>query len=85
MKSRTQLAYDTGGRPWHHPSSSQAPVLERLRKAAGLSQVALAQKAGVSHYTIHRIENNLVTPKQATLQKLATALGVTVDVLGGTL
>lgn len=51
--------------------------LKRLREAAGLSQPALAKKAGVSQQLISQLENG----KNATtkhLPKIARALGVTI-------
>jgi transcriptional regulator with XRE-family HTH domain len=49
-----------------------------LRARAGLSQVALSKRAGVSRDTLSRIERGEADPTLSVLEKLATALGVTV-------
>lgn len=55
-------------------------VLQR-RKALGLSQEALAQKARVSYHTVWRVENAQGIPRKSNLGALATALNCTVDQL----
>jgi transcriptional regulator with XRE-family HTH domain len=52
-----------------------------MRRAAGLSQRALAQRAGTSQPAIARYEKGAATPSWETLQRLATACGrrLTVD------
>lgn len=52
--------------------------LMKRRKLAGLTQVELADVAGVSPITVSRVERGAVTPDTATMQKLATALSVSV-------
>jgi transcriptional regulator with XRE-family HTH domain len=47
----------------------------RKRFEAGLSQPALAEKAGVSRSTVYRVENGLSPATAVTLRKLADALG----------
>ena len=48
-----------------------------LRKEKGLSQNQLAKKAGIGQTTLNNIElGNKKTPTADTLQKIATALGV---------
>ena len=58
--------------------------LKRFRKAKGLSQEKLAQKAGVTYSTLSKIEAGYNTnPKVLSLIRLAKALDVTVtDLLG---
>ncbi len=51
--------------------------IEILRKTRGLSQKALAKKAGISQATVHYAETGGNTT-QKTLQKIATALGVSI-------
>ena len=66
------------------PNSDERPnVLEhvsenvrRLRRAAGLSQEALATAAGVSRRMLVGIEGGDVNVSLATLDRIATALGV---------
>ena len=71
------------------PSASQragAPVaanLRRLRLAAGSSQGALAQAAGIRERTVQRLEAGENFPKVATVRKLAKVLGVSPEQLQG--
>jgi DNA-binding XRE family transcriptional regulator len=48
--------------------------LARLRRRAGMSQPELAEKAGVSVWTVRAIESRGAAPKVETLRKLAKAL-----------
>jgi transcriptional regulator with XRE-family HTH domain len=57
--------------------------LKRLRKAAGMTQQALATAAGLSMSAIIHIEaGRIPDPRLSTLKALARALGVTLDELG---
>src|SRR4051812_40196943 len=59
-------------------STSFAALLRRYRVVAGLSQEALAQRAGVSVRAISALEHGeRRAPYAATLRGLATALGLT--------
>jgi uncharacterized protein len=52
------------------------PMLVReLRLAAGLSQRALAQRAGTSQPAVARYERGVASPSWETLQRLAAACG----------
>lgn len=53
-----------------------ADRLKRLRKARGLTQQALAVKAGISLGYLSRLEVGTHDPRLTTLRKLARALGV---------
>jgi uncharacterized protein len=55
--------------------SSPRTLLLESRKAAGLSQRALAQTAGTSQPAIARYERGAATPSWDTLQRLAAACG----------
>jgi DNA-binding XRE family transcriptional regulator len=58
-------------------------VSERIhaeRKKAGLTQVELAEKAGLPQSHISRLEGGKHSPSRATLEKIAAALGVEVGV-----
>lgn len=55
--------------------------LRELREAAGLTQYALAKKAGISKQAMNRLENGSNQPTWDTVQLLATALGVSTEVL----
>ena len=48
--------------------------LIRRRKAAGLSQKALAQRAGIRPETLNRIERGKTTPDYSTVRKLVVAM-----------
>lgn len=52
-----------------------AANLSKLRKARGLTQESLAEKAGISHRMIQKIELRQSWPSSETLGKLLEALG----------
>lgn len=52
--------------------------LKAARKAAGMTQAELAEKAGVLQKDVSRWENGL-EPRALTLKKLAQALGCSMD------
>jgi len=56
-------------------------TLSALRKARKWSQEKLALKARLSNMTISRIERNRIQPHRRTWEKIALALGMTVDEL----
>jgi transcriptional regulator with XRE-family HTH domain len=50
-------------------------LLRRLRRAAGLTQEALAQSAGISMHSVSALERGInQTPHKDTLARLAAAL-----------
>jgi len=53
--------------------------LAAWRKAVGLTQAQLAEKAGVRGATISDIEQGRIDPRLSTLRALADALGVDLD------
>jgi transcriptional regulator with XRE-family HTH domain len=54
-----------------------AEKLKRYRRAAGLTQVELAERAGVAQSTIVMIERSQIAePRPGTLRSLAEALGI---------
>jgi transcriptional regulator with XRE-family HTH domain len=53
--------------------------LKELREAAGLTQEALARKAGLSTSGVAKLENAGLDPAWSTVVKLAGALDVPVD------
>lgn len=55
-----------------------AENLARLRSDRGLSQAALAQRAGLSRITLGKIERGEVIPRSGTLSDLSRALAVPV-------
>ncbi len=56
--------------------------LKELRKSKGYTQQALAEKADIDEKHLSRIENGKYFPSFATLNKLLSALGVTLDEVG---
>ena len=50
--------------------------LRILRERLFLTQPELAEKAGISHITLNRLENSKQNPSFKTIRKLAEALGV---------
>ena len=55
--------------------------LKKVRVEKGLSIRALADRCGIGFATVYRIEAGRPTPRFATLEKLAKALGVSVRAL----
>lgn len=55
--------------------------IKKLREALKISQKELSGKAGVSQPYIHDLENNKRGARPETLQRIADALGVTVNLL----
>ena len=54
-------------------------LLKEARQAKGFTQEQLAKASGVHRVTIARIESGKCFPNMDTLEKLASALGVTVS------
>jgi transcriptional regulator with XRE-family HTH domain len=50
--------------------------LRRLRRERFLTQMELAEKAGIRQTSLSRLERGAHPPSMRTLRKLATALGV---------
>ena len=48
--------------------------LAQARKAAGLTQAELAERAGLSRMTVQRLEGGNLDPRLSTLQQLARVL-----------
>jgi len=55
--------------------------LRAWRAARGLSQVALAERAGVGNVLVARLELGQTDPRLSTLRRLAKGLGATVGEL----
>lgn len=53
--------------------------VSRFRKEINISQRELGRRAGISGQMVSKIENNLSQPSIETLNKIATALGITVN------
>jgi transcriptional regulator with XRE-family HTH domain len=63
------------------PRERMAKRLRMLRRRRGLTQEALAAKAGLSRTYLARLETARQDPTLSTLVKLAKALGVPVTTL----
>ena len=59
--------------------TSAAEILHQARTRAGLSQRALARRAGTAQSVIARIEQGRTSPTWETLQRLLAALGLEVN------
>lgn len=57
--------------------------IKELRIAAGLRQVDLAEKMGVTQSSVCSWETGAATPQASLLPKLADVLGCTIDALYG--
>jgi DNA-binding XRE family transcriptional regulator len=68
--------------PRSAPDPDLAPVLRRLREQRGLSQEAVARRAGISLNSYARIEGGLANPSWTTGRAIAEALDVTLEELG---
>lgn len=55
--------------------------IKQARKAAGVTQVQLADALGVYAKDISRWENNVLTPNTLTFAKICKALGASADEL----
>lgn len=55
--------------------------LKEVRTAAGLTQAALADKAGVTRKTINTVENGVFVPSTVLALELARALDTPVEAL----
>lgn len=59
------------------------PMVRRIREARGYSLRGLAEKVGMSHVALFRLESGMTDPRLGTLRRLAGALNVTVAELIG--
>ena len=57
--------------------------LREIRKARGMTQIQLAHNTGINRVTIARYETAKIWPTLRNAEKLADALGVTINVLLG--
>lgn len=60
-----------------------ARLLRHARRRAGLTQRALAEKAGVAQSVVGRIESSRVDPTVSTLSKLLRACETTLEAMPG--
>ncbi|MDR1076908.1 MAG: helix-turn-helix domain-containing protein [Xanthomonadaceae bacterium] len=62
-------------------ASQVGPALRALRGEIGISQEALADRAGLDRTYVSGIERGRRNPSVRSLQKVSDALGVTLDVI----
>lgn len=55
--------------------------LKKAREKAGLTQVQVANKAGISEVSYQRIERGVQDPKTTTAKRIAKTVNSTVDEL----
>lgn len=60
--------------------SASARMLRYARRRAGLTQRALAGRAGIPQETVARIERDAISPRAETLQRLLLACGFGLEV-----
>lgn len=66
------------------PELALGQRLQQARKAAGLTQQALCQRANLSYSTLAKIERGAIkAPSIFTIQNIASVLGLTLDELAG--
>ena len=63
--------------------SEQISLIRAWREYFGLTQAELATRMNMTHSIVSQIENNKVGIRQATLKKIALALGLTVAQIKG--
>jgi non-specific serine/threonine protein kinase len=68
---------DAEARPTDRPPEAFGGVLRRERLAAGLTQEALAERAGLGVRTVQGLEEGEARPREATVRCLAQALALT--------
>ena len=85
VRQGTDLRPPRGGR--RRPSRAAArrfgARLRALRRSAGLSRTALAARAGLGYTTLWYLEAGRRRPSPSTVARLAAALGIPADALGG--
>jgi transcriptional regulator with XRE-family HTH domain len=55
--------------------------IAQWRRTKGLTQSQLESMAGLAHNALSRVENNLVSPRLMTVERIASALGISVEEL----
>jgi DNA-binding XRE family transcriptional regulator len=60
---------------------NDTPLIKAWREELGLTQEDLALRLGVSQAAVAKFEQPKARPRAATLKKIATALGITVEQL----
>lgn len=61
---------------WRANPSHASQRLRLLREAAGLSQMELSARVGITHEQLSKIEDGRWSPLAPTVRKLSQALGV---------
>jgi transcriptional regulator with XRE-family HTH domain len=63
----------------HRPTASFADLLRQYRKAAGLTQERLAERAGLSVHGVQKLERGVTHPYRDTTQRLAAVLQLSTE------
>lgn len=75
---KARMMRDAGFREAYAEAEEEYALAEELiraRKAAGLTQTALAERLGTTQSAVARLEGGQVSPSVATLRKYAAATG----------
>jgi transcriptional regulator with XRE-family HTH domain len=80
MSSPSPIDYSLA--PPDEPDPALGRVIRGLRKEQKLSQAELAERSGVAAATVSRIESGQIDPQWATVEKLASGLGVSMKRIG---
>jgi transcriptional regulator with XRE-family HTH domain len=64
---------------YHRNAMDASGMLRDARRRSGLTQRALARRAGVPQPTVARIESGVVTPRVDTLDRLLAVCGRALD------
>lgn len=70
---------NSGGRPRSKPLTPWGAKIERLMAKRGLSRQQLADRLGLSYVSVLHLTTGDNGPSQATFEKLADVLGVSLD------
>jgi putative transcriptional regulator len=60
------------------PQPALGKAIRQLRESCGMTQTALAEKAGLTGRTVSAIETGRANPTWATISDIADALGVSI-------
>lgn len=79
LPARLTSPVPVAGLPRHDRAHALGTQIRTLRAATGTSGGALAARAGVSRSMLSRVERGLASPSVDTLERLASAMGVSIS------